>query len=207
MNIRKSLLITASVVVLSFIGFSSALAQDGSRSFYKGHTNFSLGLAGSHMWHFHNGNAYGLLSGGTQFQMEWGIHKYVGLGFSMGIQGGRWGAWGVWGNVGGPGFIAIPAGVVGNFHFYQLIADNTSKDIKADVLDIYGGLNLGSGIAFYPNNRNNTGNWAAPASALIWGGAHAGIRWYFNPRWALNGEIGFFAGKSFITAGVTYKIK
>ncbi len=206
MNIQKSLCISALIAVLSFVGVNQSFAQDGTRSFYKGQTNFSLGLAGSTMWHFHNGNAGAALSGGTQFQMEWGIHKYVGLGFSTGIQGGRYG-WAFAGFGGGPGFIAIPAGVVANFHFYQLIADKVSSNIHADVLDIYGGVNLGSGVAFYPNNRNNSGYGNAPVSALIWGGAHAGIRWYFKPRWALNGEIGFYTGKSFITAGVTYRIK
>lgn len=195
MNLKKYFLIATSILTLSAISNSDLSAQ----AFYKGQTNLSIGLAGSTMWQFHNGSAWAALSGGTQFQMEWGIHDYVGLGFTTGIQGGSLGYSGFWGNT-GAGFLAIPAGAVANFHFYQLIADKTSKNIHADVLDIYGGVNIGSGVAIYPRGQ-------ASAHALIWGGAHAGIRWYFKPQWALNGEVGFYTGKSFINVGVTYKLK
>lgn len=201
MNLKKYLIIATSILVLSTINNVNLSAQ----AFYKGQTNLSMGLAGSSSWQFINSRAFGTLSGGTQLQMEWGIHDYVGLGFTTGIQGGRMGVWGFWG--GGPGFISIPAGVVANFHFYQLIADKTSKNIHADVLDIYAGANLGSGLAFYPHNRSNNKSTAPVAAAMIWGGAHAGIRWYFKPQWALNGEVGFYTGKSFINVGVTYKLK
>jgi hypothetical protein len=125
--------------------------------------------------------------------MEFGIHKYVGLGFTTGI-GGRAGL-----GYGYLGEVNVPIGMVTNFHFYQLIADRTGKNIHADQLDIYAGMSIGSGIAFtYYTNEN------ARVVPMVWGGPHAGIRWHFAPRVALNAEVGF--GKSVVNAGFSFKL-
>jgi hypothetical protein len=116
----------------------------------------------------------------------------VGIGFTTGM-GGRVG----WGR-GYRGEFNIPIGIVSNFHFYQLIADNASKNIHADKLDIYAGANAGAGPAFIFHDK---GNHVAP---IVFGGLHAGIRYYFVPKFALNGEIGF--GKSFVNGGFSFKL-
>lgn len=132
-------------------------------------------------------------TGQFNLQMEWAVHNYVGLGFTTGFGGT------------GPlknryrGQMNMPIGLVVNFHFYQLIDDKNGKDLHSDKLDIYGGLSVGSGFAvgFY----DNEGPRIVP---LAWGGLHAGIRWYFAPRVALNAEAGF--GKNIVNIGFSFKL-
>ena len=167
----------------------------------------SLGFGASQFFHLDNyyylgGNkprdfrAWHLpITGQINFQGEFGVHKYVGLGFTTGIGGaGRGPSY-----YGYAGEINAPIGFIVNFHFYQLIADNTQKNIHANKLDIYAGLNLGSGIAFsfYRDGRNRV-------VPLAFGGPHVGIRYYFSPRVGINGELGW--GKSLINAGFVFKI-
>src|ERR1043165_5425617 len=135
---------------------------------------------------------YWPITGQINFQGEFAVHKYVGLGFTTGI-GGR----GPWARDYGGGKKA-PISMIVNFHFYQLIADHASRDIKADKLDIYAGINFGSGIAvaFYPNYSRLV--------PLAFGGPHVGIRYYFAPKVGVNGEFGF--GKQIVNVGFVFKI-
>ena len=166
----------------------------------------SFGFGASQFFHLDNyyyGNSnnfrswYWPLTGQINFQGEFGIHKYVGLGFTTGI-GGRGGALN-----GYNGEINAPIGMLVNFHFYQLIADKTDKNIHADKLDIYAGANIGSGIAatFYRNSNNPDALRIIP---IAFGGLHAGIRYYFKPKVGVNAEIGF--GKSLVNAGFVFKL-
>jgi len=163
----------------------------------------SLGFGASQFFHidnyyYGNGNGpfvrdwYTPLTGQINFQGEFGVHKYVGLGFTTGV-GGRAGWF-----YGYAGEVNIPIGFIANFHFYQLIADKTGKNIHADKLDIYAGLSIGGGIAqtFYSNTTRIV--------PMAFGGLHAGVRYYFKPRVGVNGEIGW--GKSLINVGFAFKI-
>lgn len=142
---------------------------------------------------------------------EFGIHKYVGLGFDAEL-GGR-------GNK-RVGYAVLPApvyytsfyaefnmafGVEANFHFYQLIADKVSNGDKlhADKLDIYAGLNTGTGFALHPTYVDNMGNTKTVADALFYVGPQAGAR-YFTPNIAVNGEVGW--GKTWARVGFTFKL-
>ncbi len=162
----------------------------------------TLGVGASNYYHldgYYYGDpdlrarAYVPTTGQLVFQGEFGVHKYVGLGFHTGFGGrGRWtrnyiGAW------------HVPFGMLSNFHFYQLIADNTSRNIHADVLDIYAGLSLGSGVAvtYYDNG-------VVRAVPLLYGGPHVGLRWYFAPGVGLTGELGY--GKNIASAGFVFKL-
>lgn len=132
-------------------------------------------------------------TGQFNLQMEFGVHDYVGIGFTTGFGGtGRL-------RYGYLGEVNMPIGLVVNFHFYQLIDDKNSKDLHADELDIYGGLSVGSGfaVAFYDNEDSRI-------VPLAWGGLHAGLRWYFTPRVALNAEAGF--GKNVANIGFSFKL-
>lgn len=165
----------------------------------------SIGLGGAYFYHFGNyyrndfygirrGYGYGsLLTGQFTFQGEFGVHDYVGVGFTTGL-GGRAG-WAGWYG----GEVNFPVGAIANFHFYQLIQDKTGKDIHADKLDIYGGVNIGSGIAaiFYDNNDPTV-------VPIIFGGPQVGIRYYFKPNIAVNGELGY--GKTWVNAGLSFKL-
>ena len=161
----------------------------------------SLGFGASDFYHldgyYYSGTGvnrtwYQPLTGQINFQGEFGVHKYVGLGFTTGI-GGR-GPWAY----GYDGELNIPIGFLVNFHFYQLIADNVSRDIHADKLDLYFGANLGSGIAFayYPNT--------ARILPMAFGGLQFGLRYYFTPNVAVNGEFGW--GKSIVNIGFAFKL-
>ncbi len=171
----------------------------------------SIGIGGSNFWYFGtnrrvvgyfpNGDpiyrnyAYGWpLTGQFNFQGEFGIHDYVGLGFTTGF-GGRPG-W-VYNTA---GIVNFPIGFVANFHFYQLIEDKTSKDIHGDKLDIYGGVSLGSGIGAVLYRDGDP----AVVTPIVFGGPHVGIRYYFTPRVAVNGELGW--GKSWLNAGFSFKL-
>lgn len=132
-------------------------------------------------------------TGQFNLQMEWAVHNYVGIGFTTGFGGT------------GPlshgyrGEFNMPIGLVVNFHFYQLIDDKNGKDLRSDKLDIYGGLSVGSGFAVAFYDRED-----ARIVPLAWGGLHAGIRWYFTPRVALNAEAGF--GKNVANIGFSFKL-
>lgn len=138
------------------------------------------------------GNVYVPTTGQFNFQGEFGVHDYVGLGFTTGV-GGRAG----WGN-NYLGEVNFPIGLLCNFHFYRLIDDKSSRDIHSDELDIYAGLSVGSGfaIAYYRNDPDQL-------VPLVFAGPHAGIRWWFSPRVGLNGEFGF--GKSLANVGFVFK--
>lgn len=154
--------------------------------------------------HYYNGNHrngggwYWPMTGQLNFQGEFGIHKYVGLGFTTGF-GGR----GAWYNR-YPSEVNLPIGMICNFHFYQLIEDKTEKNIHGDKLDIYVGASIGSGIAFtfypqYPDYPSTT-----RLAPIAFGGLHAGLRYYFKPKVGVNLELGF--GKSIVNAGFVFKI-
>lgn len=194
-------------IILSVFGLATA-NNVSAQAFEKGGFYLSAGIVGSSPYNIYAGGVkpgYGTPArwfapamGGIHVQGEWGIHKYVGLGFVAGVQGGTYGWWPIgWGGGARPyGVLSIPVGVVANFHFYQLIADKTGKNIHADKLDIYAGINTGSGMSFVP-----TPGWV---NALFFVGPHAGIRYYFAPNIAVNGEFGY--GKSFASAGFTFKL-
>ncbi len=181
------------IVLLAFITCSTSFAQ----AFQKGDKLLSLGVGPAYYIHYgssgyysryYYGGYYSRLSGVLSFQAEFGIHKYVGLGFSVGVGGS--GGYGYWDPE-----LVVPATFLANCHFYQIIADKVSKDIHADKLDIYAGLNLGSGIGFFPGNGD--------IYPLIVAGPQVGVRYYFKPGIAVHGEFGY--GKTLFTAGLTFK--
>jgi hypothetical protein len=188
------------LLILSLITLAQVNAN--AQAWSKESKVLSLGLGASNFYHLDNRYAPGFgnrggyhtpYSGQFNLQMEFGVHPYVGLGFTTGFGGiGPL-------NYGYNGEFNMPMGFVVNFHFYQLIDDKSSKNLHADKLDIYGGLSVGSGFAltFY----NNEDLRVVP---LAWGGMHAGIRWYFAPRVALNAEFGF--GKSLANIGFSFKL-
>jgi len=88
---------------------------------YSGRNNFGYGYGyGSGLGTRYR---YRPLTGQLNYQLEFGVHSYVGVGLTTGI-GGR----------GGRGLynsgLVLPVGVMANFHFYQLIDDKVSKDIE-----------------------------------------------------------------------------
>ncbi|MBS1647120.1 MAG: hypothetical protein JST67_07260 [Bacteroidetes bacterium] len=214
--------------VLIFAGVSSASAQAFSaKSMY-----LSVGLGGANYYYFGSSgtttyvNGYAVTNGSypafttttgeLTIQAEWAVHKYVGIGGFLAVGGGvyGYGSSPIWGNYSSNGVFNVPAAVVGNFHFYQLIADKVGKNIHADKLDVYAGINVGSGLGmvFYPNYTYdpNSGNWVRSSSdvhatALLIVGANVGARYFFTEKVGVNLELGY--GKTFVNAGITFKVK
>ncbi len=161
----------------------------------------SLGFGASQFYHMDNyyyndswnyRNHYSPVTIQLNVQGEFGIHKYLGIGFTTGF-GGRGGLRNDY-----SGEINIPIGMIFNFHFYQLIADKTAKNIHADKLDIYAGISAGSGlaVAYY--------TYSTRVIPMAFGGAHIGIRYFVAPKFALNLEAGM--GKSIVNAGFGFKL-
>ncbi|CAN5339448.1 hypothetical protein BH09BAC1_BH09BAC1_25260 [soil metagenome] len=176
-----------------------------AQAYERGGRYHSIGLGGSQFYHLGDYYQFGSLpyypyepintwyaptTGQINYQLEFGVSKYVGVGLTTGI-GGR-------GNRSyGYSEVNVPIGVIANFHFYQLIDDKVSKDIHADKLDIYVGANLGSGIAFRNSYYDND------IVAMVFGGVQTGIRYYVTEKLAVHLETGY--GKSFINAGITLR--
>ena len=75
--------------------------------------------------------------------------------------------------------------------------------MHSDKLDLYGGVNIGSGFAalFYdgPGNENSS-----DLVALLFIGPQVGVRYYFSDSFGVNAEVGY--GKSWVNAGIVFKI-
>jgi hypothetical protein len=198
------LFLLATVVATNF-SFGQAFEKKGKY--------LNLNLGGAQMWHiggdlkrdYYGFTGYAPITGQIGVQMEFGVHEYVGVGFTTGFGFGAGIGRGYWGGYYGGYYtyspeINVPIGAFANFHFYQLIADKVSKNIHADKLDIYAGLNLGSGVAvFFPKYDDK-----AYVSALFFIGPHVGVRYFFTEKVAVNAELGY--GKSFINGGITFKL-
>lgn len=189
------------ILIATLITF--AAARSDAQAWQKDSKVLAIGFGASQFFHidnyyYGNGNPnniqnyYSPLTGQFNFQGEFGIHRYWGLGFTTGI-GGR-GPWAY----GYDGEVNIPIGMIANFHFYQLIANKSKKNIHADKLDIYVGASLGSGLAFtyYPGYSR--------VVPMAFGGLHAGVRYYFTPKVGVNGELGW--GKSLVNVGFVFKL-
>lgn len=83
-------------------------------------------------------------------------------------------------------------GARGEYHFLEDVEN----------LDGYAGLTLGYTVVSVTEPSGVLGNFSASGSYAFFG-FHGGVRYYFNPRFAVFGEVGF--GLGFITAGVAYK--
>ncbi|HUM52532.1 MAG TPA: hypothetical protein PK431_11985 [Chitinophagales bacterium] len=161
------------------LGMSSYLGNFGSGGFYR-YGGYSYG-----------GYAYGFWYSGTlSIQAEFGIHDYVGLGLVTGIGGRNY--------RGGGGILYVPVGIMANFHFFQLIEDKTSKDIHGDKIDLYAGLNVGSGLAVsFPASSSTIGG-------MLFVGPQFGIKYYPKPKFGIYAEVGY--GKSLLEAGISLKL-
>lgn len=202
----KKLFTLVMIAVLSLTGL-----QTRAQAFDNGTKLLTISIGGADMFHIPAGYSYytgfySPLTAQLYFQGEFAVHKYVGVGFNATI-GGRPNSFG-YGGVYGYGYYTgyrsefnIAVGGLANFHFYQLIADKTGKNLHADKLDIYVGLSVGGGAAIHPSDAyyNSTN-----LDGLFYIGPQVGVHYFFNDRVGINGEVGF--GKTFVSGGVTFKL-
>lgn len=161
------------------LGMSSYLGAFGKGGFYR------------YGGYYYGGYNYGFWYSGTlSVQAEFGVHDYVGIGLVTGIGGRNY--------RGGGGVLYVPVGIFANFHFYQLIEDKTSKDIHGDKLDLYAGLNVGSGLAVgFPADNSTIGG-------MLFVGPQFGVKYFFKPKIGVYAEFGY--GKSLLEAGLSFKL-
>lgn len=180
---KKSLIILfVLALLLSFPNKSNAQAFGG-----KGSKAFLVGIGFSNYPTTYGGfsNTYSPFSLNVGLQGEFGIHDYVGLGFTAGATFssslGVSSIYNSWNTIG------IPVGMIGNFHFLQLIADKTGGSF-AESMDVYAGLAFGAGPSFaIPKSGNNA---SSEVGVLFMGEVHAGIRYYFNDKLGIFAEVG-----------------
>jgi hypothetical protein len=204
----KKFLYATFAVVMLFISVQNAQAQAWDKSTKV----LSLGLGGSNFAHVYTGDYYSYyrtyhsfnspITGQLNFQGEFGVHDYVGIGFTTGIGGGAGYTFGgyYYYSYRNSGELTVPVGVIANFHFYQLIADKTGKDIHSDKLDVYAGADLGSGIAA---QFDGNGTHVIP---IAFGGIHVGARYYFTDKFGVNLELGTPYSKGFVNGGIVFKL-
>ena len=189
------------VAVLMILVGSLTSLQTKAQAFDKSSILLSLGIGPGEMIHFPVGNnyyyynnaGYTIVTGQFAFQAEFAVHKYVGVGFVVGV-GGRAGFYHE---------VNVPVGVLANFHFYQLIADKKGGNLHADKLDIYAGVTAGSGAAIYPYT-DGLGNKYHYTAALFYFGPHAGVNYYFTKNIGVNGEVGW--GTTVIQGVIVFKL-
>lgn len=182
MKMKKSLIILFVLsLVLTIPNQSNAQAFEG-----KGSKTFLVGFGFSDYITTYAGfaNTHRPYSFNLSLQGEFGIHDYVGLGFVAGATFSsnlvdnssiKWNT------------IGIPIGIIGNFHFLQLIADKTEGSF-AESMDVYAGLAFGSGPSFaLPKPGNDV---SGEVGILFMGEIHAGIRYYFNDKLGVFAEVG-----------------
>lgn len=188
---KKSLIILFVLsLILSIPNQSNAQAFGG-----KGSKAFLVGLGFSNYPAVYGGfdnKTFSPMSFNIGIQGEFGIHDYVGLGFTAGATfSGSLGSspvgFGYLYNYNNWSTVGIPIGMIGNFHFLQLIADKTGGSF-AESMDVYAGLALGAGPAFaIPKSGNNS---SGEVGILFLGEVHVGIRYYFNDKLGIFAEVG-----------------
>jgi hypothetical protein len=165
----------------------------------KGSKTFLLGLGFSNYPAVYSGLDYtgSPLSFNIGVQGEFGIHDYVGLGFTAGVtfsgalypnkkfNNGYYNNGNLYYNEWST--IGIPIGMIGNFHFLQLIADKTGGSF-AEKMDVYAGLAIGAGPSFAIPKAGNT--IGGDVGILFLGEVHVGIRYYFNEKLGVFAEVG-----------------
>jgi len=187
----------------------------------KGSKTISLGIGGSSFksWYPTNGKGpkgwwhpfYGTLN----VQGEFGVHKYVGVGFNIGVSAcrnlngfSRYSALLGYNEYSSFWSVSIPVAVTANFHFYQLIEDKTRKSIHGDKLDIYAGANVGAGPAFAFAKKGltdgNGNTLKGDVGFVVFGGVQVGVKYYPKSKVGMFLEVGY--GKTLVNGGVSFKM-
>lgn len=196
---KKYLIIISAVVLLSF-SFNNANAQAFAG---KGSKYFTLGIGVSQFFNFggyydnyYNRGFYGLGRFGyfrptltMNANIEFGIHKYVGIAPCFGVGASFYGGDNI--------SVDVPVGVQANFHFLQLIGDKTGKSFT-DKLDVYAGLNTGGGpsFGFYGSGLEMSG--------FFYVGPQVGIRYYPKSNIGICAELGY--GKTIANVAMVIKM-
>jgi hypothetical protein len=181
---RKSLAISTILLLLAVFANAQGWNQDRKGI-------YSIGVGGTQV--INVGNGFSGLSGpGLSLNVsgEYKVHRFVGVGFETGLDL----FFGPYYGPPPPAYpryvsIGIPVGVKANVHILE-----AAGVAIANKLDVYAGLNLGGGPAFY-----------TVPSGYVYGfihvGPQVGIRYWPNHNIAVFGEFGW--GATFANVGIT----
>lgn len=127
--------------------------------------DFNLGSThpGSRGWGYYRGG--GFVPGFT-LNLDYNVHDYASVGGFIGY-GARY------------GLHHLAIGARGTFHWWQLLDDKVSADLKSDKIDFYMPVHLG--VYMYMGGGT---------TARFNGGAGLGIRYYFVDNIGINMEFG-----------------
>lgn len=160
----------------------AALPELTSQAFAKGDMVGSLTIG--YGWGFSQRIAveYGVADGWLNDRASLGVGGAIGNCFR------NYSYWGV-------GYMHDQIGLTAicSFH-YQFI----------DKLDTYAQLGFGAGYSFYSWKDDYWGDSAYNNHVFFDFTGSLGVRYYFTPKFAVNGEVGYTAG-SYIMGGVSYK--
>lgn len=159
---------------------------------------FNLGFGGTNAIALGPYPAYVYGSGmSLNFGAEFRVHRFIGVGFQTGLDV-FFGPY--WDRRPGPYYdprvkaryasIGIPIAVKVNVHILE-----AANNRHADKLDVYAGLNVGGGPAFFTGPNGGT-------FGFLQAGPQVGVRYWFSPHAAVFGEVGW--GATFANIGFSF---
>jgi len=188
-NMKKMKIYVTAIVVLLAISWNAARAQGWCQD---RNGIYSVGIGGTQAFAFGGPYSYPLVYG-AGFSMnvsgEYKVQRFIGLGFQTGIDVFA-GAPYAYRDYPRYTAIGIPIAIKVNVHILE--AANVPIRNK---LDVYAGLNLGGGPAFYVSPY--TGIFG-----FLQAGPQVGVRYWFNHQIAIFGEFGW--GATFANVGFTF---
>jgi hypothetical protein len=105
---------------------------------------------------------------GVTANFDYALHEYFSLGAFVGFN-----------HVYNDNYNRVNFGARGIFHFWQLIDNNASRDLKSDKVDWY--LPLHVGFNFYSGTQKES---------LLYPGLGMGLRYYLTPKIGIAFEFG-----------------
>ncbi len=148
-----------------------------AQSFDRGDVLLTGGIGAGH-YGYHVGPGYRGFGLPVVLNVDIGIHDYVSLGPYVGA-------------LFKDASSAIGFGGRGSFHFWQLIDNHVSGDLRGDIFDIYASAYAGGEVSRYYNDRFRAGGIL-------------GARWFFAQNLALTVEFG--GPMSYFMVGMTFKL-
>jgi len=164
-------------LILSLVIVLMAVCAD-AQSHRAGNVFITGGIGGGH-YGYHVGGPFSRSIGiPLIMNVDVGIMDYVSIG-------------GYFGALFKDNRSAVGFGGRGSFHFWQLLNDKVSGDLKGDIFDIYGSVYTGAEVSGYFNDRFRAGGIL-------------GARWFFTPNISLTAEFG--GPMSYAMIGMSFKL-
>ena len=173
---KRILLISVLMVLVLSISFSQMAYKKGDQVI-----NLGIGIGGF-------AGAYGTGSIAFTGGYENAINENISLGGILGYSSSSYdyGFGDSW------KFTYILIGVRGAYHYDVL---------HNGLLDTYGGIMLGYNIVSF---TGPTVSFYSPGTSYMEFGFFVGGRYYFNPKWAIQAELGY--GIGILNVGIAYKL-